>query len=885
MYFNPLSLLLVYLASLGCLASPALAQGPNGPLVPPDLSRGGTCSECDETLHIQANCFSSTFCRISQVSQGGGTTFNAHCADDFNIPEDEVWYLRQVYARGVYTGIDPVPDGFNVFIYDDAGGGPGALIVSQQTLPYTDVGLGTGSVLINLSPTFRLAPGTYWLSIQADLPDGGVEDRRWYWCRDSTDNGEPGVFRNPDGFFCANPTWIALVNSCDDMHPDLPDLEFEICGVSRLIDCGSSQTQFQKILPSDGRPGDELGLGIAASGTYALLGAFQDDDEGTDAGSTYIYEYDGLVWDQVGKLVTLDGLNSGDNFGISVSMSESVALVGARFHGGSGAAYVFSQSGEAFSEAQKLVPSDGASMDRFGQSLDLDDDVAIVGSWAHQGNGAAYIYRFDGANWIQEQKITATGTLNFGWTVAIDGDVAIVGADLDPFAGTNSGAAYIFRYNGSFWAQEARLIGSDTSNEDFFGSAVDIIGDLAVVGARRDDPFTGPAANSGAVYVFRYDGTGWPQEQMLAACNSLPFDNFGNGGLRTDGTRIFIGAANASGIGHNTGSVYVFADVDGVWIEQEEIQASDGEEKDNYGSRIALNTDGQIFIGAYQEDGNGTSSGAVYVTNLSLPPAPPVLSGPTAIYESTTHTYFATSSSAYETDLKYTFNWGDGSPSSLAYAQSGSQASADHTYSGEGSFTLDVVTEDLFSGKTTSRQIQVDVADIDCRAGNVDVDAGNPAARVLKVNGQSGSGPERILFVDKDSAMQVSLDLAPAGPASGSHAIWVWTSAPTSGTQKQLLLQSGQIDLGPMCMDPLNGTCNAVCPTYSAKSIPGRCALVLCSTPEATGANPPGVIMVIPGGTFSAGDRLWVQGVLKDASDTSGMRFSVTNGIEVHVTN
>ena len=174
----------------------------------------------------------------------------------------------------------------------------------------------------------------------------------------------------------------------------------------------------------------------------------------------------------------------------------------------------------------KLTASDAAAQDRFGRSVSLSGDVAIVGA-PQQFSGAAYVYRFDGTTWSEEQKLTASdGAAGdaFGTTVSVSGPVAVVGAPLHDDAGNYSGAAYVYRFNGTTWTEEQKLIASDAAAEDFFGGSVAVDGNVVVVGAHGDDD---AGSRSGAVYVYRFGGMNWIEEQKLTASDGVANDAFG----------------------------------------------------------------------------------------------------------------------------------------------------------------------------------------------------------------------------------------------------------------------------------------------------------------------------------------------------------------------
>ena len=141
-------------------------------------------------------------------------------------------------------------------------------------------------------------------------------------------------------------------------------------------------------------------------------------------------------WPEVAKLTASDG-ETGDHFGWSASISGDVAIVGARYDDDAGldtgSAYVFRYNGAAWEQEQKLTASDAKWGGPFGNSVSISGDVAVVGSYAHQGewfvSGAAYAFRYDGETWEEEQELTPSDPLDFmyfGFSVSISGNVAVV---------------------------------------------------------------------------------------------------------------------------------------------------------------------------------------------------------------------------------------------------------------------------------------------------------------------------------------------------------------------------------------------------------------------------------------------------------------------------
>ena len=367
-----------------------------------------------------------------------------------------------------------------------------------------------------------------------------------------------------------------------------------------------------KLTASDGGVFDEFGISVSLSGDVALVGADGDDD----SGSAYVFRRVGGAWVEEAKLTPSDGA-AGDIFGQSVSLSGDVALVGARWDDDngddSGSAYVFRRVDGAWVEEAKLTASDGAAFDGFGYALSVSEAVALVGAFRHDDNGldsgSAYVFRrVDGA-WVEEAELTpsdGTAEDNFGFSVSVSGDVALVGAYLDDDNGDGSGSAYVFRRVGDAWVEEAKLTASDGAGHDRFGFSVSASGDVALVGAREDDD---NGLDSGSAYVFRRMGGAWVEEANLTPTDGGELDRFGQS-VSVSGDVALVGAIQDNGL--FIGSAYVFQRVDGAWVEEAKLTASDGAELDFLGFSVSVSGNAAL-AGARGDDDNGPDSGSAYV--------------------------------------------------------------------------------------------------------------------------------------------------------------------------------------------------------------------------------------------------------------------------------
>lgn len=330
---------------------------------------------------------------------------------------------------------------------------------------------------------------------------------------------------------------------------------------------GLQWIQQAKLVPSDGAEFDQFGRSVAVSGDTVVIGSWLDDDNGNQSGSAYIYRFDGSIWNEEAKIVPSDG-DAGDSFGRSVSVSNNTAVVGAYFDDdngvASGSVYVFNFDGAQWIEEAKLLPSDGAARDNFGNSISVSEDIIAIGSWFDDDNdedsGSVYIFRFEDAQWVEETKLTGTvaGLSNkenyFGTSLAASENVIIIGESKDDDLGHNSGSAYIYRFNGTQWMLETKLLASDAEIGGSFGQSVSISGDIAMVGSHISGD-SGVA--SGAAYLFHFDGVNWIEETKLLAADGAQEDLFG-WAVGVSGDTGLVSSYWDDDLGSNSGSAYIF---------------------------------------------------------------------------------------------------------------------------------------------------------------------------------------------------------------------------------------------------------------------------------------------------------------------------------------
>ena len=377
---------------------------------------------------------------------------------------------------------------------------------------------------------------------------------------------------------------------------------------------------------SDGASDDYFGrsVSISSDGTTAIVGAVYDDDNGSQSGSAYIYSFVEGIWQET-KLLASDGA-AGDYFGQSVSISSdgTTAIVGAYGDDdngtNAGSAYIYKLLGGVWQET-KLLASNGASEDYFGYSVSIASvgANAIVGAVWDDDNGtnagSAYIYKLVGDVWQETKLLASDGASSdqFATSISIssNGTTALIGADGDDDNGSYSGSAYIYKLVGDVW-QETKLLASDMAKYDQFATSISISSDgtTALVGADGDDD---NGSCSGSAYIYSLVKGIW-QETKLLASDGASNDYFGYSvSVSSDGTTAIVGARYDDDNGSSSGSAYIYSLVKGIWQETK-LLASDGASDDWFGFSVSISSDGSTaIVGAYGDDDNGSQSGSACI--------------------------------------------------------------------------------------------------------------------------------------------------------------------------------------------------------------------------------------------------------------------------------
>lgn len=413
------------------------------------------------------------------------------------------------------------------------------------------------------------------------------------------------------------------------MFPAKNPHRLRCCAVSVAVGIASAAlagapVEYQKLLAGDGETPDQFGASVATYDGRMIVGSkYANFDLVLDCGAAYVWNrISETEWEEEAKLTAPDAV-SGDVFGIAVGIGEDYALVGAYYdditagNDRAGAVYAYTRAMDGtWSFHEKFNAPGAVGGETFGCSIGVDGDVAIIGAAGFNVGpaqmGAAHIYRRDMAgDWIHEQTLAPTDPQmddDFGWSVDIEGDTAVVGA-WNNDAGL--GAAYVYTRDAmtGVWDSGVKITADSRIAGERLGWSVSISGDTFLAGATQEG-----TGGTGAAYVFQSDGLGgWAQEDRLVGAEAIANQQVGRA-VELSGEHAMIGALEAGffpTVGDN-GSVYVFRRSGAAWSQIDRIRANDGQGDDQFGAAVATDA-GLLLVGARAEDEFGFNAGAAYI--------------------------------------------------------------------------------------------------------------------------------------------------------------------------------------------------------------------------------------------------------------------------------
>ena len=383
-----------------------------------------------------------------------------------------------------------------------------------------------------------------------------------------------------------------------------PGADNQLGAVYVYLRSGNEWTSQHRISPSDGQDGESFGRALAYAGFDLIIGAPENSNvNGANAGIVYLYSRAVDNWNFESTVLASNRLIQ-PLFGTAVAISDSFAVVGAQGkEGDSGAAYVFERVGDGWTQVSELAASDGAPGDLFGKAVAVSGNVIVVGAPGDDNErgvdaGAAYIFLRGSMGWSEQVRLVSSdGTADdqYGSAVTIDGSTISIGAPLaDTPLGSEAGKVYIYEENGPSWAEQVIISLADGTQGDNFGTSLALENTTLVIGA------TETTANTGRVYVFEEVGFAWVREAVLTSSDVENGDRFGSD-VDIDDNYIIAGAPL-----HNSeqGAAYVFRRTSGQWgdIEESKIESAVGQAGDQLGTSVSLSGN-YALLGAPQSAG------------------------------------------------------------------------------------------------------------------------------------------------------------------------------------------------------------------------------------------------------------------------------------------
>jgi hypothetical protein len=364
-------------------------------------------------------------------------------------------------------------------------------------------------------------------------------------------------------------------------------------GILIFITFASNMAQGQCEVQKITSPSADMGQ-VSICGDVGVHG----DPEGIDGiGAAYVYRSDGMSWVLEAELRPPDP-DPDDLFGGKVAISGEIVVVGAtgtslpEYKTGAAHVYRYDPAVGQWHHEAMLTASDGDYGDIFGWSVAADGDVILIGARDDEVNGitqagSAYVFRYDGTEWVEEARLVDPEPEYpdcFGQSVSMDAGLALIGAHGD---GWFIGAAFVYRYDGSQWVFEDKLIAPDPGVQDWFGYAVALRGDTAVAGAPQAD------GQNGAAYVFHRQRGQWSFEARLSAADPTgPFPFLGvSVSVSRDEDVILAGAPYDRALGFDAGAAHVFHKTAGNWEETAKLTASDGGPFGQFGVSVCADQD------------------------------------------------------------------------------------------------------------------------------------------------------------------------------------------------------------------------------------------------------------------------------------------------------
>ena len=365
---------------------------------------------------------------------------------------------------------------------------------------------------------------------------------------------------------------------------------------------------------------------ISYSGDYILCGDTFDDDDGQYAGAAYIFKNINNTWTRTAKLKPSDGA-ADKIFGGAVSLDGDYAAISSieslqnTMYAGS--VYIFHRNGETWTQTAKITPQIGLP-ESFGASISLQGDRLLIGEYADSDisgimAGVAYIYQRTGTNWIETARLLPADLAlwdYFGTAVTLHDNYAMIGAPFEDGHGTSSGVVYVFQENGGSWTEVAKLTASDASQNSLFGNCIDLSDNYAIIASVRSNN------EQGAAYIFEKRGDSWIETEKLIPSDGWTAGQYFGSDVSITEQYAIVGAPSTFAVEGDIEAAYIFKRNNSNWTEIEKITNSLTNYRENFGNAVVCRNN-TFIVGAPGFYGNN-SPGKVYIFELQQVPPPPV---------------------------------------------------------------------------------------------------------------------------------------------------------------------------------------------------------------------------------------------------------------------
>ncbi|NDJ51735.1 MAG: hypothetical protein GYB68_01470 [Chloroflexi bacterium] len=386
-------------------------------------------------------------------------------------------------------------------------------------------------------------------------------------------------------------------------------------------------TREVKLLPSNPNGSIQFGHIVKLDGDFLAIGAPDDNTRDSGAGAVYVFEYRNGSWGTP-QMIAPEGLERDDRFGRALDLDGDRLVVSAVRDDdrgeNTGAVWIFEYNGSSWQNTGKVAAGDVGVDGRFGYALALDGDHLVVGvrydNEAGERAGAIYAFNYQGGTWVGPNKIVPSqlgANDRFGVTVAVDGDVLVIGSPGDDDAGEDAGAAYVFSHaGGNNWTLSDILLNPDPGGPaqgdefpDRFGVKVAIKGDLLAVAAADDNE---NGIDAGAVYTYTGSPGAWSGPTKLLPDEVEAGDEFGGTlALSSDGFLV-VGALGDDDRGADSGAVYLYQYVNGEWRSPQKLVPTDLQNGDQFSVGVSVDA-GRLAVGSRSDDDAGLNAGSAYV--------------------------------------------------------------------------------------------------------------------------------------------------------------------------------------------------------------------------------------------------------------------------------